>query len=311
MRLIKSGVLGGALALMSVSAAFADGIAWPNLERFLGVSRIFNNDFIGDGKDRWRTGSYDVSMTFGDDITGGLPEAAFELMQYRLRAEILAPEDLSRTTAAPDRPYAGVIGLGAFTHFERGDLNLSFGGELVLTGSQTGLGAFQTWAHEKLGVQVPNMLAEQLPNRVYGSIQGEVSRDLKFGNALVRPFAEGQVGFETYARVGVDTIWGRNVSQNFFVRDPVTGHLVTNVRHSDDRSFGFMVGSDVAYVAHSHLLPDSRGVEVQNVRTRARAGFVYEGENAGLFYGVTWLSREFEAQRDSQVTGSLNVKINF
>ena len=34
-------------------------------------------------------------------------------------------------------------------------------------------------------------------------------------------------------------------------------------------------------------------------------------KNAGLFYGLTYLGKEFEGQREGQVTGSLNVKFNF
>ena len=297
--------------VLAASSAGAEGFALPNFDRLVGISRLFNNDFIGDGNDRWRTGSYEVSLTFGDQVVDGLPSTPFELMQYRLRAEVLSPEDLSVATAFPDRPYAGVIGLGAFTHFERGAFNVSYGAELVFVGPSTGLGRFQTWAHERLGVQTPNMLAEQLPDKLYPTVQGEISRDVRLGDTLVRPFAEAQVGVETFARFGFDAVFGRNVSRNFFVREPITGHLVTNVRHSDDRSFAFVVGGDLAYVGDSKLLPESRGYQVRNVRPRARAGFVYEGENAGLFYGLTYLGKEFERQREGQITGSLNVKFNF
>ena len=79
----------GALHVTSVSA---EGFAWPKLDNVVGISRLFNNDFIGDGQDRWRTGSYEVSVTFGEQVVDGLPTTPFELMQYRLRAEIIAPK---------------------------------------------------------------------------------------------------------------------------------------------------------------------------------------------------------------------------
>ena len=188
---------------------------------------------------------------------------------------------------------------------------MSFGGELVFVGPNTGLDDFQDWAHERIGAQRPTAAATQLGNKVYPTVHGEVSRDVNFGSGVFRPFVEAQVGIENYARIGFDTVFGKNVSQNFFVRDPVTGHLLTNVRHSDERSFGFMIGGDMAYVGDSDLLPGSRGVEVRDFRPRARAGFLYEGENAGLFYGVTYLGKEFENQREGQFTGSLSVKFNF
>lgn len=300
-----------ALGVMHAGLVQAEGFAWPKLDNIVGVSRLFNNDFLGDGNDRWRTGSYEVSVTFGEQVLDGLPTTAFALMQYRLRSEILAPADLSLATAFPDRPYAGVIGLGAFTHFQKGAYNVSYGGELVFVGPSTGVGRFQKWAHKQIGAQTPMMLADQLPDHIYPTVQGEISRNMRAGDTLFRPFAEAQVGVESYARVGIDAIFGKNLSRNFFVREPITGHLVSNVRSSDDRSFGFMMGGDVAYVGDSKLLPESRGYTVESMRPRARAGFVYEGENAGLFYGLTWLGKEFEGQKESQVTGSLNVKFNF
>ena len=48
-----------ALALVSAvqaGAVVAEGFAFPSLDTVQGVSRVFNNDFLGDGKDRWRTG---------------------------------------------------------------------------------------------------------------------------------------------------------------------------------------------------------------------------------------------------------------
>jgi hypothetical protein len=247
MRLVILALLG----VLQTSPVAAEGFAWPSLDRVVGVSRLFTNDFIGDGNDRWRTGSYAVSVTFGDQVVDGLPSSPFEVMEYRLRAEIIAPEDLSVANPFPDRAYAGVVGLGAFTHYERDAYNISYGGELVFVGPRTGLDDFQQWAHDRLGVQGPTAAATQLGNKIYPTVQGEVSRDIRFGNGVFRPFVEAQVGIESYARVGFDTVFGQNVSQNFFVRDTVTGHLLTNSRHSDDRSFGFMVGGDVAYVGDS------------------------------------------------------------
>ena len=40
--------------------------------QFLGWGRLFNNDFLGDGQDRWRTGSYTISVLKGPTV--GIPE---------------------------------------------------------------------------------------------------------------------------------------------------------------------------------------------------------------------------------------------
>ena len=100
-----------------------------------------------------------------------------------------------------------------------------------------------------------------------------MSRDLRFGNTLVRPFVEAQAGLESYARLGFDAVFGKNLSQNFFVRDPVTGHLLTNVRHSDQRSFGFMMGGDVAYVGGQQSVARKPGLYGEKAASTGAGGF--------------------------------------
>ena len=46
-------------------------------------------------------------------------------------------------------------------------------------------------------------------------------------------------------------------------------------------------------------------------RHRLRAGVHWQSQDAGFFYGLTWLGEEFEAQPDTQVAGSLRVYFNF
>lgn len=277
---------------------------------FVGFADLFTNDTLGDTKDRWRTSSYQASLTWGryDD---GAPEVPFALMEYRLRAELFTPENLAATVAFPDRPYAGVIGLGAFTHFQRGNTNVSFGGELAFVGPSTKLDEFQAAVHELLSLADPVVRGDQLPNDVHPTIQAEVSHDLRFGDTLLRPFIEAQAGLETYARVGFDALIGRNYSRNFFVRDTATGQLTTNVRASDTASWGFTVGGDAAYVSDSELLPTSRGYTVKSTRIRARAGVAWEGTASRVFYGLTYLGEEFEGQGSGQFTGSISLRFKF
>jgi len=301
-------------AMLQVSIAYAGNGSFSRFGNMVGVSHALSNDFLGDGADRWRTGSVTLSYTFGDSVKDGLPDRPWQLMEYRFRAEILAPERLNIPIAFPDRPYAGVMGLGAFTHFKTERLNVSFGGELVFVGPSTGLGDFQSNLHDIFNIGQPKMLADQLPDKIYPTVQAEISHDF-FGlgerQTLIRPFVEAQAGIETYARAGVDVVFGKGFQRNFFTRDPNTGFLLTNARRDDASGFGFILGGDVAYIADSQLLPKSRGYTVRPVRPRVRAGMVYEGNSFNLFYGATWLGREFEAQRESQVVGSVRLGISF
>jgi len=55
----------------------------------IGYGRLITNDFIGDGKDRWRTGSVASSRVWGPEWTGQLPSGFGELIELRLGAEIM------------------------------------------------------------------------------------------------------------------------------------------------------------------------------------------------------------------------------
>jgi len=299
--------------LLQATTAVAQSNIAPLRENFVGVTRLLTNDLIGDGQDRWHTGGYTLSLTYGDTPNDGLPDRPWQLMQYRIRAEILAPENLNLVTAFPDRPYAGVLGIGAFTHFGAGPLKYAVGGELAMVGPSTGLGQLQSSIHDLLNTGRPKMLADQLPDHIYPTVQGEIAYEHFSGNTetLIRPFAEAQAGIETYARLGVDVAFGGGFQKNFFLRDPTTGFLSTNVRHSKEPNFGFILGGDIAYVADSQLLPANRGYTLRSVRPRLRAGMVYEGQSFNLFYGATWLGREFKAQRESQLVGSVRLGFSF
>src|SRR5688572_4566335 len=77
----------------------------------LGFGRLFTNDFFGDGLDRWRSGSYSFSIIRGLGWNGVLPERFGELIEYRLRSEIIAPGRLNGA-GSDDRPYVGAATLG-------------------------------------------------------------------------------------------------------------------------------------------------------------------------------------------------------
>jgi hypothetical protein len=71
-----------------------------------------------------------------------------------------------------------------------------------------------------------------------------------------------------------------------------------------------VLGADYAYVFDSAYLPDG-GPAVETNRTRVRGGLHMQWEKVGLFYGVTWLGKEFEGQPDDQIIGSIRIDIMF
>ncbi|WP_193222040.1 lipid A-modifier LpxR family protein [Amylibacter sp. SFDW26] len=307
-------ILAAAYALSPFSFAHAEGVfkSKPAGEKKLQISSVFTNDFLGDGDDRWRTGSLDVSATFGGGDLRELPEKAWERYQLRFRGEIISPSNIS-TPSATDRQYAGVLGLGLFTHFQKNSYDVYYGGELVFVGENTGIGALQRNFHEELDILPPSaaVLNNQIPNATYPTVHGGLSKSFRSERRLIRPFAEVQAGVESFARVGMDIVLGGALIDDFLLRDSVSGQLVSHSKADDSKGFGFLMGADAAYVVDSNYLPNSGTLAFENLRPRARAGVVYQQEKFGLFYGISWLGKEFEAQRSSQVVGSLNINVSF
>lgn len=278
---------------------------------FLGWGRLFNNDLIGDGHDRWRTGSYTVSLAYGPSWSGALPTRPGEIVEARFSAEIIAPADLSDPDP-DDRRYVGALTVGAHTHFRLGPAETSAGLNLVATGPQTGLGTFQRNIHDWFDLETPEVLDDQIPDNLYPTALVELGRSYRFGEAVVlRPFAELQAGVETYARVGADLAIGQQWLGSLLVRDSSTGQRYVTIRGNRTPGVSFSLGGDIAHVFDSAYLPSDSAATLDETRPRLRAGVHWQGERADVFYGLTWLGKEFEQQDGTQVVGSLRVNLDF
>lgn len=292
--------------LATVPQTFAQG------REALGNGRLVNNDLYGDGSDRWQTGSVSGSHVVGYGWTGFLPDRPFDLIEYRINAQVAAPADL-RKPAAGDRPFAGMLSLGAHTHFARGAMEYSAGLDLAFTGPQTGLSAFQVGLHDLMGVTAASksVTDNQIDNGIHPTFVGEAARSFSFGNAaVVRPFVETRWGLESMIRAGADLSIGTVGQGELLVRDPVTGQRYRVVKQLAP-GFSYILGGDVAWVDSSALLPADRGYQLTDTRNRLRAGMHWQGERNSAFYGVTYLSEEFKAQPEGQFVGSVRLDIKF
>jgi len=307
---MRSLLLIAVLILPAIGVQAADRV-------WLGQARLFSNDAIGDGHDRWRTGSYAVSRIRGTKWDGSLPTGIGDLVEYRLRSEIIAPDNLQNPIIGTDRRYVGALSLGAVTHYQAGGNDVALGLDLVMTGPQTGLGAFQSAIHSALGMSATKVLGTQIPDAIYPTLNIELGRDLNLSSTgsarrvSFRPFVEAQLGVENYIRLGGDLTLGHAAKGAFQVRDSSTGHRVIAMKSDRAPGMTFVVGGDVAYVQSSQYLPAASGYTVQSPRIRLRAGVYREGETGSLFYGLTWLGKEFANQPTSQVVGSLSVRLKF
>lgn len=277
----------------------------------IGTGRIFNNDVIGDGQDRWRTGGYTYSNVRARDWFDGTPQAFGDLLEYRLRAEIITAQ---RGTGAPgDRPYVGALSMGVHTHFGfGGTAEYSLGADVTAVGPQTGLSKFQDAYHDAFSLPNPPYTDDQVDNAFFLSGTAAVAYPYQLSDTVtLRPFAEVLVGVEDIVRVGGDVIIGAVGHNDLLLRDVVTGQLY-RATEGPETGVSYVFGADFAAVSDSEFLPAGGGYDATDERMRARAGVHWQmRDDISFFYGATYLSEEFTGQTEGQVLGSLKLNFNF
>lgn len=277
----------------------------------LGWGRLATNDALGDGHDRWRTGSYQISLLRGAGFDGSLPAEVGAMLEVRATAQILAPANL--TLAAPfDRRYAGLLSLGAHTQFDWRGNEVSLGGDLVATGPQTGISNFQKWVHNARGLPEPLVASNQIGNGIYPTIAAEIGHRFDLGERVtLRPFAQAQAGAESFLRLGGDVVIGTLGRGAVMVRDTVSGQRYPVVESMHNEGLSLVLGADLARIFDSVLLPADGAAQLSDERQRLRVGAQWQGDNAYVFYGVSYLGPEFKQQPQGQLVGALNLSLQF
>ncbi|MCP4206839.1 MAG: lipid A deacylase LpxR family protein [Shimia sp.] len=314
LRRIAAFMLGVVLSAQGGTAApEAEKSSWEIGGReYLGFGSMFVNDLLGDGKDRWRTGSYGTSRFWGYGWNGQLPAAPGDLIELRIGGEILSPASLTKHMPM-DRPWAGMLSAGLHTQFQRQSTEFSMGGDILALGPQTGLDHLQGAIHDLFGFPGPSdeVRANQIPNKWMVRFVGEAGRDFELGGqASLRPFVETRLGDENLVRAGVDFTLGQFGRGELMSRDWVTGNRYRS-GPNQEKGVSFVVGADVAKVFSSVYLPKDRGYDLTDLRTRVRAGVHWQGKKHHLFYGLTYLSEEFEMQYEGQVVGAIRLDFHF
>lgn len=145
--------------------------------------------------------------------------------------------------------------------------------------------------------------------RISGVI--EIGKSYEIGeNATLYGFTELRAGVENLARIGVDLQFGSMFKDTLFARDQVTGQRYAILR-SAQNGVGFVIGADVAHVSESVFFPKGGAVEMSPTRHRARAGIAWQRDKSDGFFGLTYLSPEFESQPEGQIVGSLRIRYKF
>ncbi len=311
---MKTGALAAlaALILSTLTPGTAPAQEAAQERLILGWGRLFVNDALGDTRDRWRTGSYTVSLLTGRDWSGTLPDRPGELLEWRFHGEIIAPNSLSARPGTGDRRYAGILSLGLHTHFDWGGMETSLGADLVGTGPSTGVARFQRRVHEWLDMPKIRAHRDQIGDGIHPTLKGEVGRAFALGDSVtLRPFAAAEAGAETLVRAGGDITFGGFGTGALMLRDSTTGQRYRGLESDHIEGFSLMLGADVARVFDSIYLPSGGDVTLSDTRSRVRAGVHWQGGASSVFYGLTWLGREFEEQKEGQLVGALNLNISF
>lgn len=311
MKKLARAILGLLLVLLSTSSATGNGL----LGEFVGDVGIHANDTFADGHDRYRSHASQKSYFFRSRTRG------FET-QLRYRLEIISPASTNYNPS--DRPYVGAIGLAGFLHGAIGNNDFRVGGEVLLVGDQTGLGVLQQAVHDAVGLSgtgrvfMPSESQQpSIDNMILPMIQLELSRNLRLGKrAVLRPFVEGQLGYENKLTLGADFIVGRMSANRRWAREVVTGSIQGTkqgiFRLHNRRDISLVAGFDVAFVSSSAFIPDSNALTLEPIRYRARLGIqTTVSESFSIFLGQAWLSREFRQQQGGQRIGVLAFDLRF
>lgn len=298
------------LALFVMLALTATAPAMAQERVTLGWGRLFTNDIFGDTRDRWRTGSYSLSRVRGSEWDGTLPAAPGALLEFRAVGETIAPADLEVPDPA-DRRFVGSLTFGLHTQFDWQGFDTAAGVNMVITGKQSGASDLQGRIHDLLGLPEPQVFDDQIDDHIYPTAVGEIGRRLAVGPGEVRPFLEAQAGAETFVRVGADLSFGGYAREALMVRDGPSGQRYRAVAGSRTDGFSFSVGGDIAQIFDSHYFLPGDAAQATDTRSRLRAGVHWQGEASEMFYGLTWLGKEFTTQPETQVVGSLNLRLKF
>lgn len=204
-------IAGGALPVAAEDAGFT----------YLGNGRLLNDDVIGDGEDRWRTGSYSISVLYGSEWQGDLTSRPLDVIEFRLRGEAIAPANVT-TPALNDRLYACVLAFGVHSHCNWRGADIAMGADILGIGPQTGIRELQRDLHEALIQPVVNAGNRELQNKTLLDLSFEANNEYAISEgAYLRPFLGLTYGSEDLARVGFDLTLGQWGQNGLRLRDPI------------------------------------------------------------------------------------------
>ena len=277
-------------------------LAWEPV----GTARLLTNDALGDRHDRWHSNSYQAGLL----LKPGPGQGPLDLVELRFATEVMTPASLA-DPAPDDRPLAGMVSLGLHGYAIGPRDSLHFGIDLVGVGPSTGYYDLLRWAHPP-GEEPGRALRDgQIGDALHPTLMLSGSRGYGIApEARLFLFGQAQAGVESLLRLGGDIVIGPAGRDALPIRDSTTGQLLP-ATHLRAEGLAVIFGLDVAHVVQSHYLPEHRGYDLTDTRLRVRAGGLWRLGRGQLFYGLTWMGREFEDQPEGQLVGSLHANWRF
>lgn len=173
---------------------------------YLGYGRLVTNDLLGDGKDRWRTGSVSAFRMYVQEDVDLKHLKLGQAVELRTHFEVVAPSDLQDDSGG-DRPWGGAISLGLHSPFHYGSLQMSLGADVHVIGQNSGLTGFQQDLHKGLGIKHAGdaVSNNQIKDEIVMGGAAEAAYPIGLSDRVqARPYGEVRAGLEDVARVGMD-----------------------------------------------------------------------------------------------------------
>ncbi len=264
---------------------------------------FFANDSFWDGKDRWRTGSYQRSI-FLD----------YEKYEFRLRMEFVAPQSLTTPDKKHDRPYAAIFSLGLFDHQRVGQHHFAYGIGVDAINKSKFAENYQKWWHSWSGFEDLNIADFRVPSQFAPLAEASWQYEAKLPHGYAIPFVEIGTGPRDYARAGLDLIL-TDRELHFLSRDATTGNLLfdtLNPKRYNQWNFDMILGADYSYVAKDIYIENDVS-NVKSLKDRYRLRLALRGQVEGLTFlvGPTYLSPEFDEQSEGQILQTFSLELNF
>ena len=336
MHIHQTALAGVTASMLLATSAFAgsasEGYSWHSENEDVYREGALWNDFIGDGKDRYKSAGLTQSWVIPERRLSDERwiEGNNSALELQIRGFVATPDNVQVGGNPGDRPFVQYAAVGGYLRTNQRPVRL---GAQTTVSNETRLGVELGYQGEPLpfleimeAVHGQNAVLVNQQNTVDGEVllNVEARRTLRVHVALnerdlqFAPFAQISAGMrENSGRLGADLIFGSNLAGTTWNHEPAIGTMMPGASiPTNGFRWAVWAGGDVGFIGTDAFLDggfegDGPSVKKERVTTRARLGFLIGQGPFALAYTATWLSPEFSNQIAAQIVGAVTVKYNF